>query len=74
MLNRVKELEEQSLAKLFMTAEDNKRHIALLVDMVCTYLGETGMPSLISVSGRNVDEVNNSQRRIFAGFGLFVRY
>ena len=30
---RVKELEEQSLAKLFITAEDNKRHIALLLDM-----------------------------------------
>ena len=30
---RVKELEEQSLTKLLMTAEDNKRHIALLVDM-----------------------------------------
>lgn len=30
---RVKELEEQSLTKLLMAAEDNKRHIALLVDM-----------------------------------------
>jgi len=29
----VKELEEQSLAKLFVTAEDNKQHIALLVEM-----------------------------------------
>jgi hypothetical protein len=29
---RVKELEEQSLAKLFITAEENKQQISLLVD------------------------------------------
>lgn len=30
---RVKELEEESLAKLFITNEDNKRTFSLLVDL-----------------------------------------
>jgi hypothetical protein len=53
---RVKELEEQSLAKLFVTAEDNKRHIGILVDLG-EYLSWQDIDHLIVFSGKDIQEV-----------------